>query len=142
MYPILPVHQSISPLHSSVVPHTVLMLVPLTRVACLVSSCPLFTASPALVPLARFVIFLLLALASQDSFKLAKVFVPEMVCVPVSVTYPFRSADCNAVSALAKDAIVVESKEIVPLDVIGHPVSPVPVAILVTVPPPPVGNNS
>lgn len=49
---------------------------------------------------------------------------------------------CNAVSALAKDAIVVESKEIVPLDVIGHPVSPVPVAILVTVPPPPVGNNS
>ena len=55
-----------------------------------------------------------------------------MVCVPVSVTYPFRSADCNAVSALAKDAIVVESKEIVPLDVIGHPVSPVPVATLVT----------
>lgn len=91
MYPILPVHQSISPLHSSVVPHTVLIFVPEMRFACTV--------------------------------------------VPMSQL-------CNAVSALAKDAIVVESKEIVPLDVIGHPVSPVPVAILVTVPPPPVGNNS
>jgi len=52
--------------------------------------------------------------------------------VPLTKVSCFIEISWIAVSALAKDAIVVESKEIVPLDVIGHPVSPVPVATLVT----------